>query len=517
MAVIVPLVQVVVGLGSGYADLGSGVNRMSIRRNTMFNLLGAIIPLGVALVTIPIYLGLIGEARYGVLAIAWLLLGYFGLFDLGLGRATAQRIAALRDGTAAERAQTFWTALALNVGLGGMGGLLIWPVAAYFFGQVFKVDEALRPEMQGAVPWLILAVPMATLSGVLNGALQGRERFLELNLISVSSTLLFQLLPLAVARFWGADLAVLLPAALCARLFTLLMLFVRCRRHIFQGHPVTFARAQACSLLRFGGWVTVTAFVSPMMVILDRFIIGAIVGAEAVAFYTVPFQLSDRSTLLSSALTSALFPRFAAVAPEERRRLAYTGLRVLAVVMSPEIAVGILLMEPFLAWWVTPAFAEQSAPVGQVLLLGFWINSFARIAFAQLQAQGNPNQVARCHLAEVLPYFALLFLGLHYFGLVGAAAAFSLRALADFALLAGLAGMLPLTLRLLWVPALLLALAFCIATQTTPGRPEWFGLVGLHGVLTGIWAWRQAPERVQQAAVRLRLFFRVPGKALKPP
>ena len=173
------------------------------------------------LVTIPIYLGLIGEARYGVLAIAWLLLGYFGLFDLGLGRATAQQIAALRDSTAAERVQTFWTALALNVGLGVMGGLLIWPVAAYFFGQVFKVDEALQPEIQAAVPWLILAVPMATLSGVLTGALQGRERFLELNLISVSGTMLFQLLPLAAAWFWGTDLIVLLPVALCVRLFTL--------------------------------------------------------------------------------------------------------------------------------------------------------------------------------------------------------------------------------------------------------------------------------------------------------
>lgn len=120
---------------------------MSIRRNTAYNLFGLIVPLGVSLVTIPVYLELIGEARYGVLAIVWLLLGYFGLFDLGLGRATAQRIAALRDASAEERAQTFWTALVLNFGIGVAGGLLAWPIAAVFFGGLFKAEGALRPEI----------------------------------------------------------------------------------------------------------------------------------------------------------------------------------------------------------------------------------------------------------------------------------------------------------------------------------------------------------------------------------
>ena len=141
---------------------------MSIKKNSAYNLIGSLLPLGLSLVTIPVYIGLIGEARYGVLAIAWLLLGYFGLFDLGLGRATAQRIAALGETSPAESATTFWTALGLNTSLGILGGLIIWPVANYFFGNFFSVDDALRPELSAAIPWLVLAVPLATLSGVLS-------------------------------------------------------------------------------------------------------------------------------------------------------------------------------------------------------------------------------------------------------------------------------------------------------------------------------------------------------------
>jgi len=66
---------------------------LSIRRNTAYNLLGALIPLAASLVAIPIYLGLIGEGHCGVLAVDWLLVGCCGLFELGSGGAGAQRVA----------------------------------------------------------------------------------------------------------------------------------------------------------------------------------------------------------------------------------------------------------------------------------------------------------------------------------------------------------------------------------------------------------------------------------------
>ncbi len=455
------------------------------------------VPLAVSLVVIPIYLDLIGEARYGVLAIAWLLLGYFGLFDLGLGRATAQRIAVLKGASAEDRAQVFWTALAMNAGFGIIGGLLIWPVANYFFGNVFKIEEALRPEMLSAVPWLILAVPISTLGGVLSGALLGRERFLELNLISVCGSVMSLLIPLGVAVYWDVGLDKLLPAALIWRIITLVILYALCQRYIILGHSPSFEKEEGSRLIRFGGWVTVTSFIGPVMVILDRFVIGAISGAKAVSYYTIPFQLGERSTILPLSLVSALFPRLAGVSSAEEQRLARAGQEVLVVVMTPLVLAGVLFMEPFIAWWISREFAEQSAQVGQIILLGFWFNSFAKIPLAQLQARGRPDLVAKCHLAEVLPYLGLLYIGISVFGLIGAAFAFSLRVVFDTALLTGLAGVLGYSLRLILFPAILLILALIITMNSSYGELDWMVYTLSLILIAVVWAWWRAPATLR--------------------
>ena len=269
---------------------------MSIGRNARYNLIGAVLPIALAIVTVPIYLHLVGPDRYGVLAIAWLLLGYFGLFDLGLGRATTFQMAALREAPGAERARVFWSAVMVNVAMGLIGAAILWPTAHYFFAHVFKVDPGLMPELLASVPLLACAVPIATITGVLTGVLMGHERFLEVNVFSVSSTALFQILPLMVAWLMGPNLVGLLAAAVIARLIAILLLAIRAHRLVAAGYPFRFDLAAARRLLGYGGWVTLTSAFGPLLVIVDRFAIGAVLGATAVTIYTVPFQLAAKSS-----------------------------------------------------------------------------------------------------------------------------------------------------------------------------------------------------------------------------
>ena len=64
-----------------------------LRRNFAFNLIYPVVRLAVAIVTIPIYVRHVGDARYGVISIVWVLLGYFGFLDLGLSRAAVNALA----------------------------------------------------------------------------------------------------------------------------------------------------------------------------------------------------------------------------------------------------------------------------------------------------------------------------------------------------------------------------------------------------------------------------------------
>jgi O-antigen/teichoic acid export membrane protein len=413
---------------------------VSVSRHTGYNLIGSVIPIVLSLVTVPIYLKLVGPDRYGVLSIAWLLLGYFGLFDLGLGRATSFRIASLRDASPQARADTFWSALAVNIGMGFVGGLVLWVAAGYFFGHAFKVSAQLRPEMLGAVPLLAAAVPVATMMGVLTGAVQGRERFLEINMNSVMSTALFQLLPLAVAWKYGPNLVWLLAAALSARVVGALGLAYRCWQELVRGQRITPHRSEIVTLLKYGGWVNLTSIFGPVLVMIDRFAIGALIGASAVTSYTVPVQLGQRLTILPAALTTALFPRLSAAKPEERSALAERALLSLAGLTAAAFVAAVFVIGPFLQLWVGKRLGPEAGMIGRCFVAATFANSLSLISFTRLQASGRPDLVTKILLAEIPPYLAVLYVGMHYFGLRGAAVATSMRLVVDFLLLTSFAG-----------------------------------------------------------------------------
>src|SRR5258708_9530063 len=105
------------GVATEPASRGANMHLMRGRllaRNVIWNLVGSGAPMIVAVFCIPILIRGLGTARFGVLTLAWALIGYASLFDLGLGRALTQLVAKkLGAGEDREIPALVWTSLLL--------------------------------------------------------------------------------------------------------------------------------------------------------------------------------------------------------------------------------------------------------------------------------------------------------------------------------------------------------------------------------------------------------------------
>jgi O-antigen/teichoic acid export membrane protein len=424
------------------ASVGRGPERTEARRafsNAGLNLVASMLPFPLALVTVPAVIRGFGVERYGVLATAGVVLAYFALLDLGLGRASTRFLArSLGEGAGHETAETFWTVTWLAAAIGLAAGALLFSVAAPLARQVLRVPPALVADSEAAFRGLALAAPFVVLLPALLGALEARRRFDLVAAISVPTAALGLLAPLAVLPWttrlvWVVVAIAAVQAAACAvTLAVCLGVLPGVRR------TPRLRLAVVGDLLGYGRWVAVSNVVGPLMVNADRLVIGAVMSVRAVSYYAAPFDLVSRMSLVPASVMRALFPLFSAdrsADVRDARRLAVDGARAIALVMGPAALLVVALAPDVLRLWLGSEFAAQSAASLQLLAVGVTVNALAMVPFWLLQGLGRPDVCAKFHLVELVIYVPMLFVLLRWQGIAGAAAAWTIRVALDGGLL----------------------------------------------------------------------------------
>jgi O-antigen/teichoic acid export membrane protein len=236
---------------------------------------------------------------------------------------------------------------------------------------------------------------------------------------------------------------------------------------------------------------------------MDRMLIGSLLSAEAVAFYTVPFNMVSRMSVVPGALAASLFPKLSRSSAEDSAQLASEAVAALAAVTTLMIVLAVAVFPVFMRIWVGRSFAEHAAPIGVILLVGIWVNGLAYVPYGHLQASGRPDIVAKFHAIEVIPFLGILWFGLHSFGLVGAAYAWTLRTTVDALLLFKVGGRIPRWQRLL--PGGLIVVTAAVLSPTSVMSARMVAETVLVVVAT-VWSWNLSP--VVRAVVRQALNVR---------
>lgn len=409
---------------------------MSIKRNTLWNIAGMGLPLLGAALFIPMLLASLGNAAFGVVALIWTLIGYFGLFDMGVGRALTVVVGRqAADPQTGNLSPALWAGLLITTLTGLLGGALVWALAAPLAGDWLEIGPAWRDDAEAAFKIAALGVLPTVVASALRGALEGQGRFAVSNLIRMAFGFLMFGLPALAVVLHGASLTWIALYLVAARLFFCLASFVPLRASFSRAISWGQVKQQSRSLLSFGVWLTVTGIVGPLMVYGDRFFVGIATSAEQLPYYAIPQEGLLRLLILPAALSGALLPVYAALAGAALQENYRQNRRRIAAVMLAVCAAAVVLATPVLSWWLTPEFAEKAFPIVVLMAAGVWTNSLALLPYTVLHARGQSRITALFHLGELPVYLALLYWLAGAYGLPGAAAAWFLRALLDLALL----------------------------------------------------------------------------------
>ncbi len=370
-----------------------------------------------------------------MLAILWVVIGYFNLFDFGIGRALTKMIAEqLGIGKISDIPILIQTALVLTCVLGIFGTLLFAGFSRLLVIDILNIKVALQEDVLKAFFLMELVIPLVIVTSCLRGILEAYQRFNTITAIRIPIGITIFIGPLAVLQFTDSLLSVVI-FLFIVRVIALGTYLLYCL-HLVPGMLTTqsIQRRMIRSFVTFGGWMTVINIISPLMVYLDRFLIGAIISMTAVSYYFVPYEVVTKLWVLSIAIVGVLFPAFSATVGNDKIRAAWLfdrAVNFIFLIMFPLSLVIITLSYEGLELWLGAEFARNGQPVLQRLAVGVFIHSLARVPFVLIQSAGRPDILAKTYLVELPLYLLILWWSLVTYGIKGAATVWTIRLMVD--------------------------------------------------------------------------------------
>ncbi|MHC1698697.1 MAG: flippase [Geobacteraceae bacterium] len=436
----------------------------TLLRNTIYNFLGQGAPMLAALFAVPLLINHLGTERFGVLTLSWIIIGYFSLFDFGLGRALTKLVAEkLGDGQLDEIPGLFWTSMFLMGLLGIAGAILLSILAPWLVEAVLDIPMSLQMETIQSLYVLAFSIPIVIITTGLKGVLEAYQRFGLVNIVRVPMGTFMYLGPLLVLPFSRSLFPVVAVLAV-ARFIAMIVHLCLCFQVVpaLRNH-IRIKKESLRPLISFGGWMTVTNIISPVMVYLDRFLIGALVSITAVAYYCTPYEMITKLWFIPGALVGVLFPAFSMSFSNDHPRTIFLFLRsvkYMFLILFPVILVITTFAHEGIKLWLGFEFAQNSTIILQLLAVGVFINCLAQIPYTFIQSVGRPDYTAKLHLIELPFYVAGTWIFVNLYGINGAAMMWLIRVVVDSLLLFGY------TLRYLSISlssVFRMSLVFCVA------------------------------------------------------
>jgi O-antigen/teichoic acid export membrane protein len=411
------------------------VLRLNIFANVAARLLGA----ALLLLTIPLFMRMLGAEAYGVVVLFSSAISILATFDFGLGTALNRELAAA-SGDAPRLLQALPLARTLELLFWGAALLLAltgWLAAPWIAGHWLRLDR-LRPEaVAGALRIMIAALCLQIPFTLYSGGLLGLQRQAALSGVVAATALARTLGTLCVlwacgtslAGYFWCQLAIGAAQALVAR--SLLW------RALPAGGDDRFSLEALQRVRRFSLGMTGIAMSGVLLTHMDKLVVSRMLPLKDLGYYGVAATAAAALGMFAAPVFNALFPRLTqAVAAGDQasvERLYHRASQFMAVLIWPAACLLMLHPEPVLLLWTHDAeLAQRAATVLALLAAGGAVNGIMHLPYALQLAEGWTRPTLLINAGMLLALLPALVAATAWLGLAGAALIWPLLNLVSF-------------------------------------------------------------------------------------
>lgn len=420
-----------------------------IAKNVIFNLLGYGLPLLLALIIIPVLIKNLGDEKFGILTLAWVIIGYFSFFDFGIGRALTKIVAEkIGIDCTEEIPSIFWTSFFMMLAVSVFITIILLFFAPYLVQNLFKISESLQDEALNAFYILIISIPIVTTTAGIRGVLEAYQKFAVINVLRTILGISSFLVPLICLIFTNNLFWIVLFLAIIRVIIWISYFKQSFRLNENLSSKIEFKFEMIKPILKFSGWITVSNFIVPFFVYSDRFLIGALVSAEAITFYATPYEVVSKLLLIPGAIAGVLFPAISASFlsdPDFTKKISTQAVKYIFIILFPILFIIFAFASEGLALWLGARFAVQSTVILRLLAVGVLFNSLAYIPYAFIEGIGRPDITAKIQLVELPLFLVAIYFMTISTGIYGVALVWMIRMIIDSLILFFVAGKLKLS------------------------------------------------------------------------
>lgn len=413
-----------------------------IAKNTLLNFVVQLLLIPLAVVSIPILIGRLGNEAFGILSIVWVFIGYFALLDFGIGKTVTKYVA---EAIARDEKQRAWRIVWVSFFVSILIGIILLVAVGFssnflahklFTGKTLNYDQVKNGILIAAI-----ALPFILAQGILRAHLMALQRFDFTNLVQVLSGAAQWVGSIIIVKLgFGLNEILSFTVMLRAVNVAILLFVVGSASKGFFKELAFFDSGIVKGLAGYSSWIALSQIVSPVLVYSDRFFLSSYVSTAKATFFIVPFEMLSRFLIIPMALSPTLFPalterRALNAAGESLNLLYYRSMKYIFLVMLPLAVLAFSFASDILRIWVGDRFVYESSVAFRFLAIGFLLNSIAFVPSTALQAIGRPDTVAMLQVLELPLYLLYCFLVIPTFGINGAAIGNTFRMGIDMALL----------------------------------------------------------------------------------